>query len=343
MDKLKIAVLFGGCSEEHDISIKSAKQVFGSMDMDKYTPYPLYISKQGEWKLIKQFEDDFINAESAPAVISPDKSDHGILVFEDDGWRKIYIDVVFPVIHGKMGEDGQIQGLLEMSGIPYVGCDIESSVLGMDKSLAHLVTHNAGILTPGFCILQSHDEIGIGELSYPVFVKPARSGSSFGVSKVKDESELSDAVQTARQFDDKVLIEEAIIGFEVGCSVMGNGNDLLVGEIDMITLAHGFFRIHQEKKPEEGSENATITVPADIPKETSARIKETAKRVYIALGCRGLARVDLFLQENGDIVLNEVNTMPGCTSYSRYPRMMAAAGISLTEMIDRIVNLALAE
>ena len=340
--KLNVVVLFGGCSEEHDISIKSARQIAAAIDTEKYSLYYIYISKKGEWQLCKHPEELSDNGRFLQAFISPDKNDHSILVCKKVGWEKIHIDVVFPVIHGKMGEDGQIQGLLEMSGIPYVGCDIESSVIGMDKSLAHLVSRKAGVVTPEVCIIHGNDEPDIGSLDFPVFVKPARSGSSFGVSKVNDESELAEAVATARLYDKKVLIEEAISGYEVGCAVMGNGDELSTGEIDMITLSHGFFKIHQEKNPEQGSENATITVPADIPVETSTLIKETAKKVYRALGCCGLARVDMFLKEDGTVVLNEINTMPGCTSYSRYPRMMNAAGIDFSSMIDKVITLALA-
>jgi D-alanine---(R)-lactate ligase len=175
-----------------------------------------------------------------------------------------------------------------------------------------------------------------------VFVKPARSGSSFGVSKVARKEELPSALEAARRYDSKVLIEAAVVGSEVGCAILGNGVDLLAGEVDRIALSHGFFRIHQEDAPETGSDNSTVTVPADIPEASRALVQETAKGVYRALGCTGLARVDLFLKDDGQVVLNEVNTLPGLTSYSRYPRMMAAAGLPLSEVIDRMVSLALA-
>jgi len=228
-----------------------------------------------------------------------------------------------------------------LSGIPYVGCDVGSSAICMDKSLAYLVVKAAGIATPEFWIVNENDKRAADKFTYPVFVKPARSGSSFGVKKVSGADELDAAIELARQYDSKILIEQAISGCEVGCAVMGNGSDLIVGEVDQIRLMHGFFRIHQETAPEKGSENAVITVPADLPVEERERIQETAKTIYNALGCRGLARVDIFLQEDGRIVLNEVNTLPGFTSYSRYPRMMAAAGITLPELIERLIALAL--
>jgi D-alanine--(R)-lactate ligase len=247
--------------------------------------------------------------------------------------------VVFPVLHGKLGEDGAIQGLLELSGIPYVGCDVQSSALCMDKSLAYIVVRNAGIATPNYWAVAEDEKIDPDQLPYPVFVKPARSGSSFGVSKVSRKEELLSAMETARQYDSKVLIEEAVVGSEVGCAILGERFELVAGEVDRIALSHGFFRIHQESEPESGSENSTFIVPADISTEARSLVQETAKAIYRALGCKGLARVDMFLTEDGTVILNEVNTLPGMTSYSRYPRMMAAAGLPVADVIDRLVSL----
>jgi D-alanine--(R)-lactate ligase len=272
----------------------------------------------------------------------------GLLVLESDRlgsrirqgqYQTINLDLVFPVLHGKRGEDGAIQGLLELSGIPYVGCDVQSSVQCIDKSLTYTVARSAGIATPNFWI--ATPDLDPEELPYPVFVKPARSGSSFGVNKVSSSSELPDALEAAGLYDAKVLIEEAVIGSEVGCAVLGNEVDLMTGELDRIALSHGFFKIHQEDSPETGSENSTFVVPADISEESRALIQETAQAVYRALGCGGLARVDMFLTADGKAVLNEVNTLPGMTSYSRYPSMMAAAGVPLSEVIDRLVSVTL--
>jgi D-alanine--(R)-lactate ligase len=266
---------------------------------------------------------------------------HGLIVVKNNECQIRHIDVAFPVLHGKSGEDGAVQGLFELSGIPYVGCDIQSSAICMDKSLTYLVAQSAGIATPDYLVLDGCALANAEPLTYPVFVKPARSGSSFGVKKVACEEELEAAIQTALQYDDKVLIEQAISGCEVGCAVMGNCSELIAGEVDQIRLSHGFFRIHQEAAPEKGSENSVIIVPADLRAEERERIKELAKKIFRTLGCKGLARVDMFLQDDGRIVLNEVNTLPGFTSYSRYPRMMAAAGITLPELIDRLIKLAL--
>jgi D-alanine--(R)-lactate ligase len=211
----------------------------------------------------------------------------------------------------------------------------------MDKSLAYMVARSAGIATPTFWTVTAGENLDPDRFTYPVFVKPARSGSSFGVTKVSSKDELPGAVEAARQYDSKLLIEEAVAGSEVGCAVLGNGTDLIAGELDQISLSHGFFRIHQESEPERGSDNATVTVPADISAESRALVQETAKTLYRALGCRGLSRVDMFLEDDGNVVLNEVNTLPGMTAYSRYPRMMAAAGLSRAEVIDRLVSLAL--
>lgn len=341
MPKIKIAVLFGGCSEEHDVSIKSAKEIMKNLDPEKYDPIPIGITKNGAWKMC-DFPD--LHWEDAPCrdvVLSPDRVTRGLLVLEDGGYQIIRLDAVLPVIHGKTGEDGAIQGLLELSGIPYVGCGIASSALCMDKALTHQIAGNAGVATPRFWLYSGEESFDVSSLPYPVFVKPARSGSSFGVTKVESEASFFGAVAAAREFDDKILIEEAIVGSEVGCAVLGGGDDLIVGEVDQITLSHGFFRIHQESAPEMGSENATVTVPAAISSKDRDRVRESAKRIYRSLGCTGLARVDLFLKRDGTVVLNEVNTFPGCTAYSRYPRMMAAAGMPLSAVMDRCIALAL--
>lgn len=341
MHRLKVGIIFGGCSEEHPVSVKSAREVAESLDREKYEPYFIGITKNGAWRLCEGPDGDWENGSSSrPVVLSPDRSVHGLLVLADGKYEAVSLDVVFPVLHGRFGEDGAIQGLMDLSGIPYVGCDVQSSALCMDKSLAYIIVRGAGIATPNFRTVAQDEDVDPDQFVFPVFVKPARSGSSFGVTKVHSKDELPSAVKAARNYDSKILIEEAVAGSEIGCAVLGNGTDLFVGEVDQIALSHGFFRIHQEATPEDGSENSTMIVPADIPAESRALVQETAKAVYRALGCRGLARVDLFLKNDGEVVLNEVNTLPGLTSYSRYPRMMAAAGLPLAEVIDRLVSLA---
>jgi D-alanine--(R)-lactate ligase len=337
MDRLRVVILFGGCSEEHPISVKSAREVARALDLDKYEPLYVGITGSGAWQLCAGPDTGWENERGRPAVLSPDRSAPGLLVLGEGRYETISVDVVFPVLHGKLGEDGAIQGLLELSGIPYVGCDIQSSALCMDKSLTYMVARSVGIATPRFCTVTEDGTFDPERLTYPVFVKPARSGSSFGVSKVSNRRELPAAVEVAREYDSKVLIEEAVAGQEVGCAIVGHDTELIVGEPDRVALSHGFFRIHQESQPEIGSENATFIVPADIAAPARQLVQSTATILFRALGCRGLSRVDMFLKEDGTVVLNEVNTFPGLTSYSRYPRMMAAAGWPLAEVIDRIV------
>lgn len=343
MNKIKIGILFGGHAEEHPVSLKSAREVVKSLDTEKYEPFYVGITQSGTWMLCDGPDENWENGNCRPAVLSPDNSVHGLIVLEESQYRTIRLDVILPVLHGRLGEGGAMQGLLELSGIPYVGCDLQSSALCMDKSLTYVVVRNAGIATPDFQILTPNMKIDPDQFTYPVIVKPARSGSSFGVEKVDRKEDLLDAVEAARQFDTKVLIEETIVGTEVGCAIMGNDQDLTIGEVDQIRLSHGIFRPHQEDHPEDGLENATVIVPAEISPEMRSLVQQTAKAIYSTLGCKGLARVDMFLTADGKVLLNEVNTFPGMTSYSRYPRMMAAAGLSMTEVIDRVVALALGQ
>ncbi|MDQ0577069.1 D-alanine--(R)-lactate ligase [Agromyces albus] len=341
MARLRVAVIFGGASEEHPVSVKSAQEVARNLNLAKYEPFYLGITTSGEWKLCESPDAGWEDGDGRPAMLSPDRGVHGLLVQADGGYDTVHLDVALPVLHGKLGEDGAVQGLLDLSGIPYVGCDVQSSALCMDKSLAYLVVRSAGIATPRFWTVAADGQVDPDNLTYPVFVKPARSGSSFGVSRVDRAEDLPSAVAVARQYDSKVLIEEAVHGSEVGCAVLESATDLVVGEVDQIRLSHGFFRIHQEDAPEVRSENSTVVVPADITAEARLLVQQAARAIYRALGCRGLARVDMFLKEDGEVVLNEVNTFPGMTSYSRYPRMMAAAGLPLAEVIDRLVSFAL--
>ncbi|MET7689087.1 D-alanine--(R)-lactate ligase [Streptomyces sp. NPDC005483] len=341
MARLKVGIIFGGCSEEHSVSVKSAREVARHLDIETYEPFYIGITQSGDWRLCDGPDADWEKGDHRAAVLSPDRSVRGLLVLDQGRYETVPLDVVLPVLHGRLGEDGAIQGLLELSGIPYVGCDIQSSALCMDKSLTYLVAENVGIRTPNHWTLTTGETIDPDRITCPAFVKPARSGSSFGVTKVSRKEELMGAVETARRYDAKVLIEEAVAGSEIGCAILGNEKDLIAGQVDHIALSHGFFRIHQEVQPETGSDNSVAIVPADIPEESRSLVAEKAKAVYRALGCRGLSRVDMFLKEDGEVVLNEVNTFPGMTSYSRYPRMMAAADLPLTEVIHRLVSLAL--
>src|SRR5258707_6967961 len=231
MDRLKVAIIFGGCSEEHPISVKSAQEVAKHLDIEKYEPFYIGITKSGAWKFCDGPGANWENNNCRPAMLSPDRSIHGLLVLEQGQYKTIRLDMVLPVLHGKLGEDGAMQGLLELSGIPYVGCDIQSSALCMDKSLAYIVASNAGIATPNCWTAKPNENIDTDQLTYPVFVKPARSGSSFGVSKVSRKEELLSAVEIARQYDPNVLIEEAVVGSEVGGAILGTDLALIEGEV----------------------------------------------------------------------------------------------------------------
>ena len=266
---------------------------------------------------------------------------HGILVIDSGKIMTIPIDVAFPVLHGKNGEDGTIQGLFEMAGIPCVGCGTLSSALCMDKDMAHRLVHLEGIKTPDCIVLYSpisDDELSkrTMRLKYPLFVKPVNAGSSFGITKVFNQNELVEAVSTAFQHDRKVIIEECIDGFEVGCAVLGN-ETLTIGEVDEIELSQGFFD-YTEKYTLKTSK---IHMPARIDEETANRIKETAAIIYRSLDCEGYARVDMFLTPKKEIVFNEVNTIPGLTTHSRYPNMLKGIGVTFQQIIDELIKLAI--
>jgi len=346
MKKLTVAVLFGGCSSEYSVSLESAHSVMTHMDRSKYIPVMIGISSRGEWfrfdgDVEKIAGDTWCNAaDCTPAAISPDRSAHEVLVFHPGGVERISIDAAFPVLHGRNGEDGTVQGLIELAGIPLVGCGTLASALCMDKDRAHKLAHVAGIAVPSAFVLGKDMEIekvleSADKLGYPLFVKPVKAGSSYGITKVQDRSELPAAVRLAFDYDDRVIVEESISGFETGCAVMGDDR-LTVGEVDEIELADGFFDFTEKYT----LKTSVIHVPARISPEKAAEIKQVAKTVYAALGCRGFARVDMFLTPSGRIVFNEANTIPGFTSHSRFPTMMKAAGISFEQMISNVIELA---
>lgn len=347
MEQKTVAVLFGGHSTEYEVSLQSACSVIENLNPEKYHVILLGITRQGEWlKYSGNTEQIRNNTWSGhdtcvPAVISPDRNTHGILVLDGGRATAIPIDVAFPVLHGKNGEDGTVQGLLEMAGIPCVGCGTLSSALCMDKDVAHRLVHFAGIKTPNSIVLYSpisDVELSkrIAHLQYPLFVKPANAGSSFGVTKVSNRSGLSDAARVAFQHDRKVIIEEAVAGFEVGCAVLGN-EALTIGEVDEIELSHGFFD-YTEKYTLKTSK---IHMPARIDADTANRIKHTAAAIYQVLGCSGFARVDLFLTPENEIIFNEVNTIPGFTSHSRYPNMLKGIGMTFEQIVDELIRLAI--
>lgn len=345
--KKKAGIIFGGKSTEYEVSLESASAVIQAIDKEKYEKVLIGIDREGRWyryygEVEKIEKDTWCNeSDCVRAVLSPDRETHGLLEFYKGQVTVTQLDMVLPVLHGKNGEDGTVQGLAELAGIPLIGCDTLSSALCMDKDRAHKLAGLAGICVPAsevFEICQARKgqadqwKAAAKKIGYPLFVKPVRAGSSFGVAKVAAEEELEAAMWEAFRHDREVIMEEAIAGFEVGCAVMGD-EELTVGEVDEIELAHGFFD-YTEKYTLKTSR---IYVPARICPETAARIKETARRIYRALGCRGFARIDMFLTPEEKIVFNEANTIPGFTSHSRYPSMMKAAGMSFETVVNRLL------
>ena len=345
--KLRLAVLFGGCSTEYPVSLQSAHAVLTHLDPEKYEVYPLGITRQGQWLLytgpLEALPADTWYQDArhtCPAVLSPDRSTRGLLVLDPAGVRTLPLDAAFPVLHGKNGEDGTVQGLLELAGIPLVGCGLCSSALCMDKDLAHRLAALAGVEVPPSALFRSGDSWEAlprrtGSLRYPLFVKPARAGSSFGVSRVESPAGLESAVRAALAHDSKVLVEEAIPGFEVGCAILGT-QGLTVGQVDEIELKEGFFDYTEKYQ----LITSRIHMPARISPGKAEEIKRAARKVYWALECSGFARVDLFLTPDGRVVFNEVNTIPGFTSHSRYPSMMQGIGLEFAPLLDRLIALA---
>ena len=342
--KLKIAVLFGGCSPEYGVSLQSAAAVLRHMDREKYEPVMVGISRNGDWfhytGPVSRVGDGSWNSGEicAPAALSPSRSRAALLVFEERALRRIHLDAAFPVLHGRNGEDGTVQGLLELAGIPLAGCGVLASALCMDKDRAHRLVRAAGIDVPESFTARRADRETLEraeEIGYPLFVKPLRAGSSFGITRVMERSALPAALEAAFAYDEQAIVEAAVPGFEVGCAVLGN-DVLTVGEPDEITLAGDFFD-YTEKYTLKTS---AIHVPARVTPDQRRLIQENAKAIYRALDCRGFARVDQFLTPEGRLVFNEVNTIPGFTAHSRFPNMMKAAGLSFERLVSAIIELA---
>lgn len=344
MSKKTIGIIFGGCSPEYDVSLESAYSVITNINKEKYELILIGINKKGDWyKYDGEVEDIKENTweqkgNCTKIVVSTNSSDRGIIDLKNEG-KIIKLDAIFPVLHGANGEDGTVQGLIKLSGIPLIGCDILSSSLCMDKHLSHKLVESYGIKVSKSIIINNKTEKTeinnkLEQLKYPLFVKPIRAGSSFGITKVEDEKQIDQAIKEALKYDTEVIIEENIEGIEIGCAIFGN-DELTIGEIDEIELSEGFFD-YTEKYTLKTSK---IHVPARISKETSDEAKETAKKIYRILKCKDFARVDMFLTKKGEIYFNEINTIPGFTSHSRYPSMMKQIGINFSELLDRLINL----
>ncbi|MDE6026188.1 MAG: D-alanine--D-serine ligase VanG [Lachnospiraceae bacterium] len=346
MQKKKIAVIFGGNSTEYEVSLQSVYSVLNNIDTNKFQVIPVGITRDGSWywylgKYESIADDTWADDGEMlrPIVVSPNPSVKGFLEIYDGSFNIVKVDLVFPVLHGKNGEDGTLQGLFEMADIPVVGCNTLASAICMDKDRAHKLVELMGVSVPKAVTFKSYELPDAKrrieeELTYPVFVKPVRAGSSFGITKVNSAEELDTAIETAFCHDSEVIAEEAIDGFEVGCAILGI-DELTCGRVDEIELSGGFFD-YTEKYTLKTSR---IYMPARIDQDTEKRIQDTATAIYKALGCSGFARVDMFYTKSGEIVFNEVNTIPGFTSHSRYPNMMKGVGLSFSDMLDKLISL----
>lgn len=349
--KLKVLTVFGGVSSEHDVSLVSARAVINNIPRDKYEVYMLGITKDGLSYLYSGDPDSIPGGKwlEDPSrlkrcIISPDRGHHGILIV--DSGEVIRIDVVFPVLHGKNGEDGTMQGLLEIAGIPYVGCKTAASAVCMDKALTNAMCDYHNIPQAKWKALTKREfdadpdkavESVISCLSFPVFVKPANAGSSVGIKKATDAASLAEACGFAFDYDTKIVLEEGVVGAEVECAVLGNGEPVasVLGEI----VPCNDFYDYEAKYIDD---NTDLYVPARLSAEKTEEVRREAVRAYRALGCTGMARIDFFVRESdGRVMLNEPNTIPGFTSISMYPKLFEASGVSFAELTDRLITLAL--
>lgn len=354
MEKINVGIIFGGKSSEHEVSRVSAQAIVNNISKEKYNIHLIGITKCGEWFLFTGNSDKIGNGEwensssKKRAFISPDSSVKGLIVDNgSENFKTIKLDVVIPVLHGKNGEDGTMQGLLELSGIPFVGCDTTSSSACMDKVITNCVLSYCGINKPKFnwfyaCDFEKDSEKYIEETEkivkkYPMFIKPANAGSSVGVSKANNRKELIDGIKKASKEDGKILIEEGIVGKEVECAVLGNENPIssIVGEIAPSSSFYDY-------EAKYISDSSKLFIPARISDSISEEIRQTALLAYKAMGCTGLSRVDFFVEEGTDkVLLNEINTFPGFTNISMYPKLMKEIGIDFSDLIDKLIDFAL--
>jgi D-alanine-D-alanine ligase len=349
MDKKVIAVLFGGQSSEHDVSCMSAANVIEQIDTKKYEPVLIGITKEGHWVKVDSVEEIRSGAwreSKVDAVISPDATKKCILLTKDGVTEEIRVDVAFPVLHGLYGEDGTVQGLFELAKIPYVGCGVLASAVSMDKVYTKIIVDDLGIRQADYVAVMrwqmEKDMDGIVEkvekkFSYPVFIKPSNAGSSQGVSKAKNRAELIAGLKEAAKHDRKILVEETIVGREVECAVLGGGSKPVrstgVGEI---LAADAFYSFDAKYY---NAESKTVIGP-ELPGDAAERVRSAAEKIFNAVDGYGLSRVDFFVTAGGEVIFNEINTLPGFTAISMYPMLWEAAGIKKNDLIDELIRLA---
>ena len=352
MKKINVGILFGGKSTEHEVSLQSAKNIIEAIDRDKYDVTLIGIDKDGGWHLNE--DSRFLLNSGDPArialkasgkylAVDPRGQGERFLCIANPG-AKNNIDVIFPVLHGPFGEDGTVQGLLKLAGVPFVGAGVLGSAAGMDKDVMKRLWRDAGLPLARFLVFYKHQEAELDftkisrRLSSPVFVKPANAGSSVGVGKAACAGEFSAAVREAFSFDNKIIIEEAIQGArELECAVLGNETPVASG-VGEILLQADFYSYKAKYLDENG---AQVKAPADLPADVAERVREMAVRAFQVICCEGMARVDFFLTKKNRVLLNEINTIPGFTNISMYPRLWRESGLSYGELIDRLIQLAL--
>lgn len=347
MEKLNVAILFGGKSGEHEVSIMSAMSVMKNLSKEKYNIIPVGIDKDGQWYLYKGDTEDIRPVEwvknSQKAFIPPDPSIKGVMVLDDDSYVTLNIDVVFPVLHGPNGEDGTVQGLLELAQLPYVGSGVTGSACAMDKAVANSLFLQAGLPHADFIALRSSvavkfiDEIE-KEFGYPCFVKPANMGSSVGITKAHDREELVFGLKEAGKYDKKIVVEKFINAREIECAVLGD-DDVVVSYPGEIIPSKEFY--DYEAKYLDG-DNSKLLIPADLPEDKTEEIRELAARAYKAVNAEGMARVDFLVDRDTlKVYINEINTIPGFTRISMYPKLMEYSGIPYGQLLDRLIDLAI--
>ena len=359
---VRIALVFGGRSSEHAVSCATAASVLEALDRDRYEVVPVGIARDGHWVLaaddpaplrLTSAQTPQVDGDAASVIVPTSATDRTLVVQEPGRPPRSLgeVDVVFPLLHGPFGEDGTLQGLLDLADVRYVGSGVTASATMMDKAVMKAVMRGAGLPVGPYVVVTDRQwrrdpdaaVAAVAELGWPVFVKPARAGSSIGISKVERAEDLVAAVEAAREHDPKVVVEAAVVGREIECGVLeGRGTEpprtSELGEC-VVVSGHDFYDF--DAKYLSGDDAVRLTTPAEVREDTARRIRQMAAQAFEAAGCEGLARVDFFLTEDGEVVLNEVNTMPGFTPSSMFPRMWAATGLAYPELIDELVDLAL--
>ena len=345
--KKQVAVIFGGKSSEHEVSCHSVLNVIKGFSPEKYEIHLIGITKEGHWIYVPDataIEDGSWYNGKKTAIISPDAVNSGIYVCDDEGhYERQKIDVIFPVLHGKFGEDGTIQGVFEMSGIPYVGCGVLASSVSMDKVYTKQIVDHTGVRQAAYELvirkeLEKMDEVVArieNRFAYPVFIKPSNAGSSRGVSKASDREELIAGLKEAAHHDRKILVEETIVGREIECAVFGNGTEPVIASgVGEILAAADFYDFDAKYY---NAESRTVVNP-ELPGDATERVRQAARRIFKAVDGYGLSRVDFFVTKDGEVIFNEINTMPGFTAISMYPMLFEAAGIPKPEMVTKLIE-----